>query len=53
MQFKTVASTLFLSMAAFNKGVDGIEFHTIRGISVHKHEREALEVSTFSLYPLW
>ncbi|GFH47761.1 predicted protein [Chaetoceros tenuissimus] len=43
MQFKIVASTLFFSMAALNKGVDGIDFHTIRGVSVHKYEREALE----------
>jgi len=43
MQFKIVASTLFFSMAAFNKGVDGIEFHTIRGRSAHKHESKAVE----------
>ena len=52
MQFKIVASTLFFSMmAASNKGVDGIEFHTIRGRSANKHESEAVEVSSFQFIP--
>ena len=38
-------------MAAFNKGVDGIEFHTIRGRSAHKHESKAVEVSSFQFIP--